>query len=145
MLSNQSAHTWIVGAFEDENFHRIIVVYWRTLDLKDQYFTNIVLSWDLSFIAHVLLQLKIDKELSVCLAVYEVLGNDIIRLITKTLIWYCLYFQSKIERTEVFEWDWRHTDLIFLRWDFDHWSVFVGFVEVFNTKNLRNLAFSKDR
>lgn len=98
MLSNQSAHTWIVGAFEDENFHRIVVIYRRTLNLKDQYLTNIVFSWDLSFVAHVLFQLKIDKELSVCLAVYEVLGNDIIRLTAETLVWYCLDFQSKIER-----------------------------------------------
>jgi len=125
-----SAHAWVIATLKYENFNRIVVINWGTLYLKDQYLSYIVFGWHLPLIRHVLFQLQIHKELTVCLAVYEVLSYDVIGTVWKTFIWYCFDLQSKVEVTQVFEGNRRHPDLIFLCWDFYDRCILVWFVEI---------------
>jgi hypothetical protein len=88
--------------------------------------------------------LKIDKKLSVCLAIDKVLGNDIVRPTTKAFIRNRLNFESEVKVAQIFEGNGRHSDLIFFCWYLDDGSILISLKEIFNAEYLRNLAFGVD-
>ena len=78
-------------------------------------------------IVHVLFELQVYEKLSVRLTIHNVLYNYVVRAFSKVLVCNRLNLHRKTEIRQVFEGDWRHTDLIFLGWDLDHPSVLVYF------------------
>lgn len=82
--------------------------------------------------------------MGVGLAVHEVLGDDVVRLVAEAFVGDGLNFEGEVEVAHVFEGDWRHADLVLLGRDLDDWSVFVGLVEVLDADDLRHFALGID-
>lgn len=83
--------------------------------------------------------------MSVCLTIYKILCNYVISSVAEALVRDGLNLKGKVEIAQIFEGDRRHTDLIFLGWDFDDWSILICFIQILDTKYLRDLALSIDR
>lgn len=82
--------------------------------------------------------------MSICLTVYEVLHDNVVRAFGKVLIGNGLNFESEIKVWEVFEGNWRHSDLIFFGRYFDHPSIFANFEEFFEAVDFRDFTADTD-
>ena len=91
-MMNRSAHSAIIGALKDEDLHGIIVIDRRPLNLQHQDLPDVVLGRHRPLVRHVLLELQIHEELGVGLAVHEVLGDDVVRLVAEAFVGDCLNF-----------------------------------------------------
>ena len=95
-------------------------------------------------VVHVFFQLQIHKKLCVCLTVYKVLYDDVIWSFCEVLSGDGFDLHCKVEVGHVFEGNGRHSDLVFLGWDFDHGGVFVDFVEFFEAGDFWDFAVESD-
>lgn len=144
-MSNESAHTRSVAAFENENLHREIVVYRRTLNLQSQYLSNIVLGRHCRLVPHIFPQLQVHEKLSVGLHIDEILRDDVVRTSTEILIRKRLHFKSEVEVAQVLEGNRRHANLVLLGRYLDDRSVLIRLVEVLDALYMGYLALSCDR
>lgn len=140
-----SAHGTLDWAFENMNFHWVVVKYRGIFDFENQNLANSVSSRHRPFVLHIFLELQVHKELAICLTVNEVLCDNIIRSISKVFIGDGLYFESKIKIGQIFERNWGHSNLIFFSWNLDHLGVLVWFVQVFNACDLGNFTLGANR
>lgn len=142
---NGSAHAVVVGAFKNLDLDRKIEVHGWIFNLHHQNLSNRVFCRHRALVVHVLFQLHVHEKLCVRLAVHKVLYDDIIRALGEVFIGDGLNLHREVVVWHVFERDGRHADLVFFRWDFDHWSVFVDFVKLFEADDFWDFAGGDDR
>lgn len=121
--NQRSAHTSSSRPLVNIDLEGIIEIDLRVLDFKNQDLSNGIPHWHLTLKIYVFLQLKIHKELHVCLTTYIVLAHDVIWPLIEILVCNCLNFQYKVKVRQVFEWNRWHPDLILLCWHLDHTAV----------------------
>ena len=79
------------------------------------------------------------------MAIHKVLGYNVIRLTAKAFIRNSLDFKGKIEVTQIFKGNWRHSDLVLFSRNFDDRSILIRLIQILDANNLRDFTLSIDR
>jgi hypothetical protein len=74
--------------------------------------------------------LQVHEELSVGLAVHEVLSNDVVRPAAEAFIRNGLDFKREVEVTQIFEGNGWHPNLVLFGWNFDDRRILVSLEQV---------------
>lgn len=111
--------------------------YRRISNFQGKYFTDGGPGWNYSSIVYILSQLHIDEELCVCLAVSEILYNNIIGFIVKIFIRNSLHLERQIKRTIILKRYRRSPLLTFLSRHLNHTNPFILLIEGPQAHNIR--------
>lgn len=80
----------------------------------------------------------------ISLTIYEILNNDVIWTFWEVFCCNGFNLHCKVEVWQVLEWNWWHSDLIFLCWNLDHWCIFINLEEFFQTHNFRHFTIDSN-
>lgn len=119
-------------------------IYWRIFHSHQKNLSDSDSARKLANEVQVLFYLQVNIEKALRLAIHYILGDDIIRLLSKTLMANCLVLYCQIEGAQVFKRNRWSPLLSFLSWDTYHPRLLILFINLFQAYNLRDTEFCDD-